>query len=284
MPKTQLMGIINATPDSFFCESRSMDLEVLIQRGITMAAEGADILDIGGEATSQAVYNQEIKEDCAPALDSEIQRVIPLIQALKDKVDIPLSLDTRKAKVAQLGVEAGASIINDQDGFRDPAMREVAAGCTAKLVVMHMQGTPATMQIDPQYPEGVVPEVKRWLSGQVELLLQAGVSADRIILDPGICFGKTLEQNYELLAALPELKALGFPVLVGISRKSLLRKIVHQPAAELLPGTLALNTRLIDAGVDIIRVHDVPAHRQVIDLLAGIGRLQADRPKARLSS
>lgn len=267
MTKTKLMGIINTTPDSFYQASRHSEVESAVSQALQMVAEGADILDIGGEATSQAVYQGKLDKDPTPPLEEEIQRVIPVIRELSQQVNIPISLDSRHAKVAQLGVEAGASILNDQDGFRDPAMRDVAAACDAQVVIMHMQGTPATMQIDPQYPEGVVPSVMAWLAQQAELLIQAGVSEDRIILDPGICFGKTLQHNYQLLNALPELKSLGFPILIGLSRKSLIRKIVGRPAEELLPGTIALNSLLIAQGVDIIRVHDVAEHRQVIDLL-----------------
>lgn len=260
MQKTLLMGILNATPDSFHPDSRSETLDSAIIRGIEMYRQGADILDIGGESTRPGATQVDEEE--------ELRRVIPIIAALRPLLPIPLSIDTMKPRVAQAALEAGATLINDVSGFRDSLMRDLAAKAGVDICVMHMQGTPLTMQQNPSYPEGIIHHLLKWFEDRIQLLLQTGVKEKQIIIDPGIGFGKTIEDNIIILNHLPELKRLGFRVLLGTSRKSFLRKILNKPTAELMPATLAINASAVLSGVDIIRVHDVQEHRDMIDILS----------------
>jgi dihydropteroate synthase len=256
---TKLMGILNITPDSFFEESRFFNHEDAINRGIEIYQQGADILDVGGESSrpgAKAVSEAE-----------ELERVIPVIKALHAKIPIPISIDTAKAKVAAAAVASGATLINDISGFSDPEMQEVAVATGVDICLMHMQGIPQNMQENPKYSNGVVPYLRNWFECQIDILLKRGVSEKKIILDPGIGFGKTVAHNLEILREIAQFKALGFRVLVGISRKSFMSKILEKKTAELLPATLALNALLISQEVDIIRVHDVKEHRDVIEVL-----------------
>ena len=258
---TKLMAILNVTPDSFYAESRAPTIKAAIVRGIAACDAGADILDIGGESTRPG--------SDAVSVEEELQRVIPVIEALRiERPNVPISIDTMKPEVAARAVEAGAALINDVSGFRDPAMREVAAESDAEVCVMHMLGMPKTMQKNPHYPEGMIPALIKYFEQQIELLTRAGVAENRIILDPGIGFGKSVEHNLEILQNLPQLRLVGFPVLLGVSRKSFMTKILNKPATELLFATVALNTLAVRAGIEIIRVHDVEAHRDVIDLVS----------------
>jgi dihydropteroate synthase len=257
---TQIMGIVNVTPDSFFDGGKHFSTEQAVEHGIKLYEEGADILDIGGESTRPSSLRVSEEE--------ELRRVIPVIEQLRTQVPITLSIDTMKTNVAAAAIAAGATLINDVTGFRDPAMREVAASAPdVRLCVMHMQGTPETMQMHPHYPEGVVNAILAWFEGRIEELLQVGIREENIILDPGIGFGKTAEQNLEIIAHLSTFKALGFPVLLGVSRKSFLQKILKKSATESLSSTLAVNTIGVLSQVDIIRVHDVREHREMIDLV-----------------
>lgn len=253
----KLMGILNVTPDSFYAPSRAMDMERALERAKQIYSEGADILDIGGEST---------RPNATPVPEAEeLQRVIPIIKALKGL--LPLSIDTFKPRVAAEALKAGAEIINDVSGFTDPSMRALAAESGVTICVMHMQGNPINMQQNPHYPNGIIPELLSWFKIQIELLLKAGVKEKQIILDPGIGFGKTVAHNLEIIENLAVLKAMGFPLLVGVSRKSFMAKILGKNSAELLPATLAMNTALLLAGVDIIRVHDIGEHRDVMNLM-----------------
>ncbi|MFI0434951.1 MAG: dihydropteroate synthase [Parachlamydiaceae bacterium] len=257
--KTQLMGILNTTPDSSFDQGRWFDHSLAIQRGIQIWLEGADWLDVGGESTRPGATPVSEEE--------ELKRVIPVITALKKEIPIPISIDTMKAKVAAAAIEAGAELINDVCGFRDPAMRKIAAESQLPLCVMHMHETPSTMQNNPCYPQGVVPYLIDWFKERIELLMTSGIQEEQLILDPGIGFGKTVADNVEIIQNLPKFKMMGFPVLIGLSRKSFLGKIINKTYPDLLPVTLAVNTLAIQRGVDIIRVHDVREHRDVIDLM-----------------
>ena len=265
--KTRLMGILNATPDSFFADSRCSDLETAIARGIKIEAEGADIIDIGGESTRPLTVYDSPSQNVRVDDKEEIRRVIPLIQALKKQVSIPLSIDTRKPVVAEAALKAGVSFINDVGGFADSMMRSLAAESGVEICVMHMQGTPENMQQNPTYPEGVVKYLINWFEKRVELLLQSGVKGSQVILDPGIGFGKTVADNLEILQNLAPIKALGFPVLLGVSRKSFMAKILQKATSQLLPATIAMNTALVLKGADLLRVHDVQEHRDVINLI-----------------
>jgi len=249
------MGILNATPNSFY--SKFPSFEEAIEQGKKLIADGANILDIGGEPSWPGALPISEAE--------ELARVIPLIKELHSL--IPISVDTTKADVAVAAIEAGATLINDITGFQNPAMLEVAASYDVDLCVMHMQGTPQTMQVNPSYPEGVVPTLLGWFEERVGVLLQKGVKKSRIILDPGIGFGKTVAHNLEILQNLPQFRALGFPLLIGISRKSFMGKILGKKAPDLLPATLAINAHLIMSQVDFIRVHDVKEHKDAVDVL-----------------
>jgi dihydropteroate synthase len=259
MAHTKLMGILNVTPDSCFDQGRWFDQSSAIRRGVQISLEGADFLDIGGESTrpgAQSVCEAE-----------ELDRVIPVIKALKQEITIPISIDTMKAKVAEAALEAGASFINDVSGFSDAAMRQIAASSNCSICVMHMHESPATMQLNPIYPQGIIPFLIDWFKRRIDLLIDNGIDEKNILLDPGIGFGKTIADNVEIVQNLHKIKALGFPVLIGLSRKSFLGKIVNKTYPDLLPVSLAINTLAILAQIDIIRVHDVSEHRDVIDLL-----------------
>lgn len=254
------MGILNVTPDSYYDGGKYFNVEDAISRGIAIFNEGADIIDIGGESTRPGATPITVEE--------ELNRVIPVIKVLKTMVKIPLSIDTFKPRVAALALEAGASFINDITGFENPEMQEIAASWGVDVCIMHMQGTPQTMQLQIEYPENIIDYLLNWFEKRTSILLQKGIKQERIFLDPGIGFGKTVEHNIEIIENLPRFRSLGFPLLLGISRKSFMRKILNKPVEQMLPPTIALNGFLIMNGVEIIRVHDVSAHRSVIDLLA----------------
>lgn len=258
---TQIMGILNITPDSFFDQGRWFNLEAAIQRAQEIEKEGANWLDIGGESTRPFAVPVSEKE--------EMQRVIPLIESLKSKLSIPLSIDTTKVSVARAALKAGATLINDVSGFRHPAMVQLAVEAQVPICVMHMRGNPSTMQIECLEEEvEIIPFLMDFFKKKIQYLLKAGVKKKNIILDPGIGFGKTVADNLKIIENLPQLKSLGFSVLMGISRKSFLKKITGQPTTHLLPATLAMNTKMILSQVDIIRVHDVAEHKQILDCLA----------------
>ncbi len=257
---TRVMGILNVTPDSFSEKGAYYPFEVAVKRGQQICAEGADILDIGGESTRPAAAEVTVAE--------EINRVIPVIRALKQLIKIPISIDTCKAEVAAFALDAGAEFINDITGLENQEMQEIAISHQVDVCVMHMQGTPKTMQDNPFYPEGVVEHLLKWFDTRVSLLLQRGIKQERIFLDPGIGFGKTVAHNLQILQNLHLFKAFGFPLLVGLSRKSFLGKILKLKPEGLLPATIAMNTIAIQNGADIIRVHDVQEHRHLANLLS----------------
>ena len=267
MQITQLMAILNVTPDSCYDKDRWFEHSAAIQQGIKLYREGADWIDIGGESTrpGAALVSEE----------EELRRILPVIQALKKEVPISLSVDTMKGNVAEASIKAGASLINDVSGFRDPLMRKVAAYYQVPICVMHMLENPATMQINPHYPEGIIPYLLDWFKDRIDLLLASGVKEEQIILDPGIGFGKTVADNVEIVQNLNKIKALGFPVLIGLSRKSFLGKIVNKTYPDLLSVTLAVNTLAIQAKVDYLRIHDVAEHRDVLDLMTLMCRRKA---------
>jgi len=243
----RVMGILNVTPDSFSDGGCFVDLARAVEHGLAMVAAGADIIDVGGESTrpgAQAVSEAD-----------EIDRVIPVIAALV-AAGIPVSVDTSKAAVISAALSAGASMINDVRALQEPGALLAAASGTAAICLMHMQGAPRTMQHDPQYTD-VVREVRDFLSSRVEACVEAGVARERIAIDPGIGFGKRLEHNLALLAALPELQQLELPVLIGVSRKSMLSKLLGRGVEQRLAGSVAIATAASLAGVGILRVHDV---------------------------
>ncbi|PKQ37952.1 MAG: dihydropteroate synthase [Actinobacteria bacterium HGW-Actinobacteria-1] len=247
--KTLVMGVLNVTPDSFSDGGEFEDPISALERGRQMVAEGAAIIDVGGESTRPG------SDEVPPA--EEVTRVRPVVAALARDYGVPVSVDTRHASVARAAVEAGASIVNDVSGFRDPEMMQLAAETDAGLVIMHMLGEPKTMQSEPRYTD-VVGEVGEYLLGRARELEALGVARERICVDPGIGFGKTLEHNLELLRRLPELAELGYPVLVGASRKSLIGIVLAEPDPKRrLEGSLAIAMWAAAHAAAVVRVHDV---------------------------
>lgn len=255
----KIFGIVNCTPDSFYDGQKYYKIEDALSHALALAEEGADILDIGGESTRPFAENV--------AENEELDRVIPVISKLHSQVKIPLSIDTRKPKVAEIAVASGASIINDVTGLSSKEMRKLVATLKVKAVVMHIKETPQTMQLHPFYPKGVITELLEWFVARLALIHQEGISKEQIILDPGIGFGKSVDDNLKILENIPAFTALGYPVMIGLSRKFFMQKILGKPAREVLSTTIALNTMSMLAGASFIRVHDVKEHRQVIDLL-----------------
>lgn len=249
-----VMGIVNVTPDSFSDGGRHATADAAIAHACRLVDEGADLLDIGGEST---------RPGAMPVGDAvEIARIGPVLEAMRD-CGIPLSVDTRHAGVMRVALDLGADMINDVNGFRDPGALEVVAGSRAALCVMHMLGDPATMQHAPAYRD-VVAEVASFLRGRVEALWRVGVPRDRIVLDPGIGFGKTPTDNLRLLRELPTLCDVGYPVLVGLSRKSLIGHLTGKTVGDRLAGSLGGALGAAGRGAAILRVHDVAATRDAL--------------------
>lgn len=256
-----VMGVLNVTPDSFSDGGIHEDPAAAVKWGARLVDEGAVVLDIGGESTRPGSTEVSAAE--------EIARVRPVVTRLSAE-PVPVSIDTRHAEVAAACVEAGASIINDVGGFTDPAMVQVAVESQTGVVIMHMQGDPKTMQKTPSYND-VVAEVGGFLLAQAASLEAQGVSRERIMLDPGIGFGKTLEHNVELLRRLPELKAYGYPLLVGVSRKRFLGELSGEPdPSSRLGGSIAAALMAIEMGADMVRVHDVAQTLQAIAVAVGL--------------
>ena len=259
-----IMGILNVTPDSFSDGGRFLSPDAAVKRALIMEKEGADIIDVGGESSRPGAEPVPVEE--------ELRRVIPVLERLRGKLRIPISIDTTKAEVAEAALRAGASIVNDISALRfDPAMAFVVAEFGAGLVLMHMLGTPKTMQQAPHY-EDVVREVREFLAERALYAQSQGIPREAIAVDPGIGFGKTVEHNLELLRRLPELVELGFPVLVGPSRKSFIGAILGLGVEERLEGTLAACAVAVVRGADILRVHDVREVRRAADLALHLRR------------
>jgi dihydropteroate synthase len=260
----RLMGIVNVTPDSFSDGGLYLDPEAAIAHGTQLAAEGAEILDIGGESTRPG----------AEAVDAELERerTEPVVAALAgpDGPGAEVSIDTSKAAVALAALDAGATIVNDVTALRgDPELAAVCGERGPTLVLMHMQGTPRTMQLNPTY-EDVVDDVRAFLAERIEVAVAAGVDERRIWVDPGIGFGKTLAHNLELLRRLGELRELGRPIVVGSSRKSFIGALTGRDPSERLGGTIASNVLALAAGADVFRVHDVLEVRRALTVAAAI--------------
>jgi dihydropteroate synthase len=252
------MGILNVTPDSFSDGGRFLDTKAAVERGLEMIREGADIVDIGGESTRPGAAEVPPEEEMA--------RVIPVIEELKKRTSAVISIDTMKAVVARQAVEAGARIINDVSALtHDADMPRVAKECGTGVILMHMQGTPRTMQKDPHYGD-VVAEVSRHLKTRVDALVAAGLDRASLAVDPGIGFGKTVEHNVSLLAHLSVLTETGRPIVVGLSRKSFLGKLTGCEVGERLAPSLAALVFCVLNGAHIMRVHDVKESRQAVTL------------------
>lgn len=257
--KTVIIGVLNVTPDSFYDGGKWFDLDTAVARAREMIAEGADIIDIGGESS---------RPGSDPVTEAEEQRrVLPVITALAKSATVPLSIDTRHPAIARAALEAGASLVNDITGLRDQKMIDIVAKHKASVVIMHMQGEPKTMQDQPQYDD-VVGEIKAFFAARIAAARAAGI-AD-IILDPGIGFGKKLEHNLAILNRLEEFHELGCPLLIGASRKSFIGAITGAEIEDRLPGTIASSVAVVLKGVRFLRVHDVKECRQAIDVVDAI--------------
>jgi dihydropteroate synthase len=256
-PRCLVMGIVNVTPDSFSDGGQFLQTDAAIAHGLELVRQGADLLDIGGESTRPG--SQPV------SLESEHERVLPVATALARQTDIPISIDTSKAEVAAACLRAGAHLINDVTGLTgDPRMAEVVRDLGAGVVVMHMQGTPITMQIAPQYGD-VVADIAQFFAERLRSLTEFGVPAEAIALDPGIGFGKTREHNIALLAHLAKFNPLGRPICLGVSRKGFLGKLLDRPVEERLAGSLAAAAyALAQDAVHILRVHDVAQTRDLV--------------------
>ncbi len=252
-----VMGIVNVTPDSFADGGRFLHIDAAIAHGLELVRQGADLLDIGGESTRPG--SQPV------SLDEELQRVVPVVKALTQQVGVPISIDTSKADVARACLEAGAHLINDVTGLcGDPHMPGVVRDLGAGAIVMHMQGTPAMMQIAPHY-DNVITDLCRFFAERLQLLAAAGIPAEALALDPGIGFGKTREHNITLLGRLAEFTRLGRPICLGVSRKGFLGKLLDRPVEERLAASLgAAAYALAQNAVQILRVHDVAQTRDLV--------------------
>lgn len=260
--RTHVMGILNVTPDSFSDGGLFSGREAAIKRGVEMAARGADIIDVGGESTRPGA-------DPVAALE-EMERVVPVIKALVAEIDIPISIDTTKAEVAEAALDAGAAIVNDVSAMRfDPMMSEVVASAEAGLILMHMLGEPRTMQENPQY-EDVVEEVRAALLGWAEEAEAAGIELERIALDPGIGFGKNAYHNLRLVRLLGRFVEGPCPVVLGPSRKSFIGFVLDLPVDERLEGTSAVVAWAVARGVHVVRVHDVEEMVRVVRMVEAI--------------
>jgi len=255
--RTWIMGILNVTPDSFSDGGLYLEKDKAIEHGLRMISDGADIIDVGGESTRPS-------SDPTPA-DEELKRVLPVISGLRKHTKSLISVDTSKSKVAEHAIAEGADIINDISAFRnDPQMISVAAQTGAPVVLMHMKGTPKTMQQEPSY-ENVVSEIKSFLQEKIAFAVQNGVDREKLIVDPGIGFGKRFEDNLTLIRKLNDFAALDRPILVGISRKSFIGKILGLPPGKREEGTLASAILSVIQGAHVLRVHEVaPVKRAIL--------------------
>lgn len=267
---TRIMGIVNATPDSFSGDGlyrnpilrwESQRLDYLLEYAMKQIRDGADILDIGGESSRPQAKPVSLKE--------ELSRTIPLIKLLTKRIKAPISIDTYKPEVAQAALDNGAVLVNDITGLRDPKMARVIARYNASCVIMHMKGTPRTMQKSPAY-RSLIDEIMGFLNHSIEQAEQAGVTPDKIIIDPGIGFGKTTEHNLEILKRLSEFKSLGKPILIGTSRKAFIGKTLGLPVEKRITGTVASCVLAAANGADIVRVHDIKETAQALKLTQAI--------------
>jgi dihydropteroate synthase len=256
------MGVLNVTPDSFSDGGRFLETSSAVERGLRLVEEGADLLDVGGEST---------RPGAAPVTEAEeIGRVVPVVEALAARLEVPISVDTSKAAVARAALAAGAAVINDVTALGDPEMAATVVEAGAGIVLMHMRGTPRTMQHDPRYDD-VAGDVAEFLADRVAVAGRAGIAPERIAIDPGIGFGKTLDHNLELLARIDVLAALGPPVLVGVSRKAFLGTLLDgAPATARVMGTAAACVMALSGGARIFRVHDVTPVREALTVAHAI--------------
>ena len=259
----EIMGVVNATPDSFSDGGKFDTLDKAFAQARQLIDEGADILDIGGESTRPGSR--------AVPLDEELRRTVPLIEALREISDIPISIDTCKPEVMRAAVEAGASMINSIWALRLEGELRAAAELGVRVCLMHMQGTPETMQQNPVYDD-VVGEVREFLARRVDAAVEAGIRPENIVIDPGFGFGKTLAHNLSLLKNLAEFRSLGVPLLAGLSRKGMIGTILDKPVDERLYGSLSVAVIAAMLGADVLRVHDVGPTADAIAMVRALGQ------------
>jgi dihydropteroate synthase len=257
-------GILNVTPDSFSDGGNFLGPERAVEHGLRLAAEGADLIDVGGESTRPGARPTTVAE--------ELGRVVPVVAALARRVSVPLSVDTSRPEVMRAAVAAGAGMVNDVRALRRPGALAAAGELGVPVCLMHMQGAPGSMQRAPRYAD-VVAEVRGFLAERLRACRRAGIPEEHLLVDPGFGFGKTLAHNLALLAGLRELRALGVPVLVGLSRKSMVGELTGRAVGDRLPGSLAAAVVAAQRGAAVLRVHDVAATR---DALAVLGALAGD--------
>ncbi len=260
--KPIIMGVVNVTTDSFYDGGRYFDFDAAYKRALQLISEGAAIIDIGGMSTRPG--------SVAPDIDEELKRTIPLIKKIKAQSDVLISIDTYRSKVAQQAIDAGADIINDISGLvLDNEMIKVAASNNVSIVIMHMKGTPKDMQLNPVY-EDLIEEIFSFFYTQVNLALEAGIAKDKIIIDPGLGFGKTVKDNYIILKKIDDFKSLNQPLMIGASRKSFIGKVLELPTDERLEGSIAAASYCAQKKIDILRVHDVKETIRAVKVINSI--------------
>ncbi len=262
--RTLVMGILNVTPDSFSDGGLYNRLDKALEHAEKMVEDGADIIDVGGESSRPG--SEPVPEDI------EIERVLPIIEKLAKRIKVPISIDTYKASVAERALDAGASIVNDISALEDSKMASILAKFDVPVILMHKQGSPKNMQVNPSY-NSLIPEIIAYLQSRIQLAEDYGIKSEQIIIDPGIGFGKTTEHNLEILRDLRKFKLLNKPILIGTSRKSFIGKILDLPVEDRLEGTAATVAIAIANGADIIRVHDVKEMKRVALMTDAIVRV-----------
>jgi dihydropteroate synthase len=262
----RVMGVLNITPDSFSDGGDFFSPDAALRRAEGMVEEGADLVDVGGESTRPGA--------AAVPVDDELARVVPVIRVLAARLPVPISIDTSKPEVMRAATDAGAALINDVRALRAPGALDAAAASGLPVCLMHMQGEPRTMQHEPHYRD-VVAEVRAFLTERIAVCLEAGLPKASLLVDPGFGFGKRLSHNLDLLARLPELADLGLPVLVGLSRKSMLGKLTGRGIEQRLPGSLAAAVLAVRNGARLVRVHDVAATVDAMKVVAAVAAAEA---------
>jgi dihydropteroate synthase len=261
LSRTAIMGILNVTPDSFSDGGIFLARDAAVAHALAMVEDGADIIDVGGESTRPGAH--------AVSVQDELDRVIPVIEAIARAVPVPISIDTSKPEVMRAAVAAGAGLINDVRALREPHAIETAAALKVPVCLMHMQGEPRSMQHHPVYND-VLGEVRDFLQERIEACVTVGISRQRLVVDPGFGFGKTVEHNLDLLRRLGELRALGAPILAGLSRKSMIGALFGLPVAQRLHASVALAQIAVQNGAVMLRVHDVRATREAIRMFEAV--------------
>ncbi len=258
-----ILGVLNLTPDSFSDGGRHLDPDEAVEAGLQLVQEGADAIDIGGESTRPGSLPVSPEE--------QLGRVLPVLRGLRGRTEVPLSIDTTSPRVAAACLEAGADIVNDIAGFRENGWQEVLSAWRVPVILTHMLGTPRTMQESPTYPGGATASVRAYFQERVAVLESWGVESDRLILDPGIGFGKLLQHNLELIRNIEELRVWDRPVLLGLSRKGFIGQVLDRELDMRDVGTVAANAAAVFAGANILRVHNVPYTRDLVWMLRAIG-------------